>query len=426
MDNKNIGTNLGDKLKGIEIKVKKENDPETTLPGAISLGAGATVKKTLEEAKKEGVISFIDNEILESYRKQYTTKAVADKNINELEEKIQEKIAENIEEAQKNGTEVLSKDEIILAVLKNHRHGQNKKGHVLVDFYEGKIKESKGMKEVSSEENSLFDESVVDSETEPKTETVAKSESKAGDAKVHSTQQEKTFDNKIRMPFWIFGKRYQNFFRKNVFSDFDAESKKPKGQWIHISQYNEKTGKVKCNFGSVESNKRANKTEELDLSKLDEILKGYSYDESGKNAGINHETEKKRKIKKSAGKENSTEKNKSSDVKNAEKESAHVGEIAYDDSFGTERREKEIAEFREWGQKYWDRAAKTFDWEKYDYDHKKGALIIMTEIFIKETIEEDPDFSRKEEAGKIAKEIVKKFAEKYGEDDFKKEKSSEK
>ncbi len=389
MDNTKIGTNLGDKLKNIKIEVKEENNPETTLPGANSLGAEATVEKTLEEAKKEGVISFIDNEILESYRKQYTTKSVADKNINELEEKIQEKIAENIEEAQKNGTEVLSKDEIILAVLKDHRHGKNKKGHVLVDFYERKIKEGKGMREVSSEENSLFDESVVDSETEPRAETVANSGPKADDARAQSTQQEKTFDNKIKMPFWIFGKRYQNFFRKNVFSDFDAESKKPKGQWIHISQYNEKTGKVQCNFGSVESNKRVNKREELDLSKLDKILKGYLYDESGKNAGINHEAEKKRKIKKPAEKsapESEPEKQAETDQVEGEKN-------------------EEMADFKEFGMEYYNKVKDNSDWSGYNDKQKKDILKVMTEVFVGKLIREQSEFF-KDDAEKIAKKIT--------------------
>lgn len=88
-----------------------------------------------------------------------------------------------------------------------------------------------------------------------------------------------------------------------------------------------------------------------------------------------------------------------------EKSQEPIGEIIHD---RTKEKEKELAEFAEWGEKYWHEVREKSDWKGFDDQQQQDALKIMTEVFLKEIINEQSEIL-KEEAENISKEIVEKI-----------------
>jgi len=274
MGDKNFGTNLGSKLKGFKIEVKEEKVPEvaespkaseipeSTSPGLNPLGADAITKKTLEEAKENGAISFFDDEILELYKKQYVTKAVADRNIAELEEKIREKIAEAAEEAKKKGENAPSNDEIIISVLKDHRHGTNPKGHVLVEFYEKKINAEKKADDSDNDQTELPRENVDIEKLLHEIRgdrTTVESRASSGTA-----EAEKPVPIGVGTTAEEFNKKYPGVLKTKRFND--------KGGDLYIQEYNE--GKIKCFI--TEKGKKPSPII-LSQSQFEDVLKKYTH-----------------------------------------------------------------------------------------------------------------------------------------------------
>ncbi len=99
------------------------------------------------------------------------------------------------------------------------------------------------------------------------------------------------------VPFFEFGRKYKDFFQKDVFSEFNENTKKPSGQWLHISSYDANKGTVEYYLGKAGGRNRYDEKKEANLNELDEILKGYSYSLKGEGIGIKKNPEKSSKKK---------------------------------------------------------------------------------------------------------------------------------
>ncbi|HPN54859.1 MAG TPA: hypothetical protein PLB52_02895 [Candidatus Moranbacteria bacterium] len=204
------------------------------------------------------------------------------------------------------------------------------------------------------------------------------------------------------MSFLEFGRKYKDFFQKNAFSDFDETTKEPRGQWVHISSYNKKTKMAECYFGEVGSPNRFETKKEIKVEDLDEILKGYLYNNDGKKIYAAAE--------KSAPEADPEMQTEADQTENKNPQDTLIKEITYDNR---EKKKKELLEAEKWGEKYWNIAAEKFDWEKFDDEQKIGALIIMTEISVKEYMIKQSESFGEEEANKKSKEIVEKISEEF-------------
>jgi hypothetical protein len=161
-----------------------------------------------------------------------------------------------------------------------------------------------------------------------------------------------------------FEQKYPNILKKNHFRSSDE-----KGGWVYIAKYDEKTGEIFCYFGVDGKNKISSK--KIGIAELDAILKEYAYEKSG--------------------------------PKPEPEAQAGAGSEVEDSEIEKEKKE-ELADFKEFGIKYYNKVKNEADWSGYKDKQKKIMLQIMTEVFIKKFIREQSEFF-KNKAEEIAEKV---------------------
>ena len=242
-DNNEVGQLVGEVSEHFKNKAslpqKLGINAETTLPGAKDVGAMATKKESNSEKQ-----TLNNTELEFAVKEEKIEPAVERKNklilqkINDLRFDIEE-----LEREGKKGFEVLAKKkEDELRKLESRINNSN-------NPVESGFGEDENFRKVDS--NKIKSEPVLVKETK-----IIQPVEKGQDLKKE------------------FYKKYPNILKTNRFRQPGE-----KGEWVYISEYNEKTKEVLCRFG--EDGKNRIITERIKLADFDAILKKYAYAKSG-------------------------------------------------------------------------------------------------------------------------------------------------
>jgi hypothetical protein len=405
MSEDKFNTQMENKLK--EIKFPIVEVPETTLPGAKDLGAKAAETSMESGEEKNGFL--IDEIAVKSYLEEFVEKTKAENKI----KKFQTEIMKNIADSRKNG-DGRSQDEIALdffeTAIKNTKTKDVKnKIEKLASHYRNKIEEENrkneaALKEKQPTEAGLGEPKSVEKKPEDTT-PATKDKSVQTQAEDKKTRQEKqksdnAKENGAKMPLWKFGKRYQDFYRKDAFRDFDEKTKKPKGEWIHIKSYNSKDGTAQCYFGEVGSRKNFSRTEDISLDKLQTVLESYSFDKTGKKVSVKKPPEQNNEQKPEQTILSGWEEK----LKSGNKKKEMMEKITAENQ-GLER----------FCKAYYEMCKKEMNLKYFREKDKESFLRILVGSHARETIETESEFLKnlkEEEKEKIIEEIERKITQK--------------
>lgn len=219
-----------------------------------------------------------------------------------------------------------------------------------------------------------------------------------------------------------FKEKYGYLKGANLFND--------KEDWIYIKDYDE-TQEYPVKLIVGEKNTKG-KNDYVSLEELDELLKTYKPPEKEKSDPEDPEKSKKPS---KEGKKSKKEKVKNkffkqlhSDVNEGENmrkinKGEFFNDIENEYEIGkykitertikapgkeeklTEEEKEEIEDFKKWAKDFWEKVEKESDWNGFSDQQMKDALRIMTEVFLKTSIEEDAEFI-KNKAEKLSQEIT--------------------